>query len=317
MMSRLAIVGVGAIGGSVAADLADLKRDELLLCTRTPFDSLVVEHPQGRTEVRGRLVASPSDAMPVDWVLLTTKAHQSAAAGPWLDALCGAETVVAVLQNGVDHTARITPLVRPATPVLPVVVQLPAEKIAAGHVVQSRNGLLFVPDDTHGRRFATLFDGARTSVRPTADFVSQAWWKLISNAALGGVCALAQRENAIARDPAVRELVIRLMREVVLVGRAEGASLPDDAPEKVLDRVLEAAADHWSSISVDRREGRTMEWEVRNAVVGRLGRIHGVATPWNDAITAMLRAASGGSAGTDAATQSSARRPAPSAAETG
>lgn len=317
MTNRLAIVGIGAIGGSVAADLSDLRRDELLLCTRTPFERLVVEHPRGRSEVRARLAASPGDATPVDWVLLCTKAHQSAAARSWLDALCGPETIVAVLQNGVDHVERIAPLVRPATPVMPVVLQLPAEKIAAGQVVQSRDGLLFVPDDPHGRRFASLFDGARTTVRPTADFSSQAWWKLISNAALGGVCALAQRENAIAREPAVRELVIRLMGEVVLVGRAEGANLPDDAPEKVLDRVLEAAADHWSSISVDRREGRAMEWEVRNAVVGRLGRIHGIATPWNDAVTAMLRAADDGRRSPEDAAQPNASRPAPSAAETG
>jgi len=84
------------------------------------------------------------------------------------------------------------------------------------------------------------------------------------------------------------------MEEVAAVGRAAGAKLPPDAPDKVLARVLGAAPDHWSSITVDRREGRAMEWEVRNAVVGRLGRRHGVPTPWNDAITALLRAADAG-----------------------
>ncbi len=74
------------------------------------------------------------------------------------------------------------------------------------------------------------------------------------------------------------------------------AQLPEDAPRKSIERVLGAAADHWSSISVDRREGRPMEWEVRNAVVGRLGRRYGVPTPLNDAITALLRAADVGAA---------------------
>jgi len=317
MKRRIAIVGVGAIGGVVAADLADLARHEIQLCARTPFDRLVVEHPDGRSEVRDRPCLRPDSVGVADWVLLATKAHQSPAAKPWLDALCGPDTVVAVLQNGVDHVARIAPLLRPGVGVLPVVIQLPAEKTAAGHVEQSRNGLLLVPDDANGRNFAALFDGARTSVRPTADFTSQAWWKLISNAALGGVCALAVRESAIARDPDVRELVIRLMEEIVAVGRAEGATLPDDAPEKVLRRVLDAAADHWSSISVDRREGRPMEWEVRNAVVGRLGRAHGIPTPWNDAVTAVLRAADEGGRSTRGSGQSNGSGPAPSVAETG
>jgi 2-dehydropantoate 2-reductase len=111
--------------------------------------------------------------------------------------------------------------------------------------------------------------------------------------AIGGVCALALRENGIAKEPEVRSLVLALMREALEVGRAEGAELPDDAPEKALSMVLGAAPDHWSSITVDRREGRRLEWQVRNAVVGEVGRKHGIATPLNDVITTLLRAADG------------------------
>jgi 2-dehydropantoate 2-reductase len=292
MHTTVAVVGVGAIGGALAADLADLGRHRVLLCARTPFDRLVVRHPAGVSEVAGAPATDPGQASPVDWVLLATKAHQSATARAWLDALSGPGTRVAIVQNGVDHVERIAPLVRAADVVLlPVVVQLPAEKRAPGRVEQSRDGILLVPDGPDGHAFAALFEGARTVVRPTDDFPRQAWSKLLSNAALGAVCALCVRENAVVRDPGIREVVLRLMAEIVAVGRAEGAALPDDAPEKVIDRVLAVAADHWSSITVDRRAGRPMEWEARNAVVGRLGRRHGIPTPWNDAVTALLRAA--------------------------
>lgn len=291
MASRLAIVGVGAIGGTVAADLSDLGRHEILLCARSPFEHLRVRHPRKTSVVERASTIDPTNVAPVDWVLLATKAHQSEEARSWLDALCGPGTRMAVLQNGVDHIERIAPLVSPGTGIVPVVIQLPAEKTAPGVVEQSRDGALTVPDDDDGRDFAALFRGARTAVHLTDDFKSQAWWKLVSNAALGGVCAVMLRENAIAQTPEVREIVLALMREVVSVGRAEGANLPDDAPERSLDRVLGAASGHWSSISVDRREGRPMEWAVRNEVVGRCGRRHGIPTPWNDAITALLRAA--------------------------
>jgi 2-dehydropantoate 2-reductase len=196
-----------------------------------------------------------------------------------------------VLQNGVDHVERIQPLVTSETLVLPVVVQMPAEKTAPGCVDQSRSGTLFVPDVEAGRDFAALFEGARTGADLRSDFLSQAWWKLLSNASIGGVCALALKPNGAVREADTQALVLALMREVLAVGRAEGATLPDDAPEKVVRAILSAAPDHWSSISVDRREGRPMEWQVRNAVVGRLGRKHGIATPLNDAITTLLRLA--------------------------
>jgi len=293
---RIAVIGIGAIGGAIAADLADLGRHGMVLCARTPFDRLRVRHPQGVSEVSVEIATTPEDAAArfdsaPDWVLLVTKAHQSDGARPWLAALCGSSTRIAVLQNGVDHVERVQPLAPDGTEVLPVVVQVPSERTGPGRIEQSHTGLLFVPDDAAGQAFAALFEGGRTQVRPTADFKSQAWWKLLSNAAIGGVCALAVRPNRVAGEPDVRALVLDLMREVAAVGRAEGAVLPNDAPEKALGLMLSAAPDHWGSIALDRREGRPMEWQARNAVVGRLARRHGIATPLNDAITTLLRLA--------------------------
>jgi 2-dehydropantoate 2-reductase len=302
-MSRsIAVVGIGAIGGAVAADLFE-RGHRLTLCSRTPFAELVVERPGATTTVPIAAHVEPSkveslSGKPPDWLLLCTKAHASASARAWLDALCGARTHIAVLQNGVDHVERIRPLlpsvVEDEAALLPVVIQLPAEKVAPGVVHQSRNGNLIVPAGPVGEAFATLFDGGRTTVAPRDDYFTQSWWKLLSNAAIGGVCALALRPNRAAAAPGIRDATLALMREVVLVGRAEGADLPDDAPEKVLERILAAAPDHWSSISVDRREGRPMEWRARNEVVCRLGRAHGVATPLNDLLVALLRAADPG-----------------------
>ena len=312
--ARIAVVGVGAIGGALAADLADRGRHRLVLCARTPIDGLVVDHTEGCSTVAATVATDPVSARDAfgeppapDWILLATKAHQTPAARPWFDALCGPRTRIAILQNGVDHVERLQPLVPAGTDLVPVVIQLPATRREPGRIHQSHSGMLFVPDDADGRDFAALFEGGRTRVRSTSDFHSQAWWKLLSNAALGGVCALTLQPNRVAADPGLRGLVVALMEEIAAVGRAEGAKLPADAPDKVLARVLDAAPDHWSSITVDRREGRRMEWEVRNAVVGRLGRRHGIATPLNDAVTALLCAADRGLA--ESPGSSTARRP--------
>lgn len=291
---KIAVLGIGAIGGSIAADLADLHRHDMQLCTRSPFDRLEVTHPAGASCTDAPVVTRPREARAADWILLATKAHQSESVAPWFERLCKPGTVVAVLQNGVDHEERIAPLVPKGTSVLPVVVQLPAEKHAPGRIEQMHAGTLVVPDTEPGRGFAQLFDGARTNIKTTDAFVTQAWWKLLTNAAVGGVCALALRENAVANDPDVQALILAMMAEVLAVGRAEGAMLPDDAPEKALKMVLGAAPGHWSSITVDRREGRKLEWQARNAVVGTRGRRHGIATPLNDLVTTLLRASDDG-----------------------
>jgi 2-dehydropantoate 2-reductase len=292
--SKIALIGVGAIGGSIAADLADLSRHEIQLCTRTPFEVLEVTHPAGTSRAEAGIVTRAEDATPANWILLATKAHQSEGARPWLERVCAPGTIVAVLQNGVDHEERIAPLLPTGTSVLPVVVHVPAEKLAPGKVEQLHTGTLVVPNTDAGHGFAELFEGARTRISVADDFITQAWWKLLNNAALGGVCALTLRENAVAGDLELRSLVLALMAEVLEVGRAEGASLPDDAPDKALAMALGAAPDHWSSITVDRREGRKIEWQARNAVVGARGRRHGIATPLNDLVTTLLRVSDGG-----------------------
>lgn len=293
-MKSVAIVGVGAVGGAVAADLGDTGRLRLTLCTRTPFEDLSVEHPAGTSSPSMRLAGDPSDVAVVDWVFVATKTYQCASPdghqlAPWLDRLCGGQTRIAVLQNGLDHAASVEPWSGRVLGVVPVIVELPAERLSPGRVRQRRDGRLIVGESESARVFASLFEGARTSVEIDPDFVTRAWRKLLVNAALGGVCALTLRENGVANDPDVRSLVLSVMREVAAVGRMEGASLPEDVPEAVLDEVLRKASEGWSSIVVDRREGRPMEWSARNAVVTRLARKHAVETPLNDAIVAMLR----------------------------
>ncbi len=44
-MSVIAVVGVGAVRGAVAAPLCAAGRDDVVLCVREPFDELVVESP--------------------------------------------------------------------------------------------------------------------------------------------------------------------------------------------------------------------------------------------------------------------------------
>ena len=290
----IAVIGVGAIGGAIAADLLDVGNAEVLLIARSRFAELVVEHPHGTSQHALEPHVDPEafhPQRPADWILLATKAHQSADAALWMAKLVGPETRVAVLQNGIDQVERVQPLAPGARAVIPVTVQIPAQRLQPGHVRQQHTGALLTVDDEHGRDFVAHFDGARTVAQARADFHTQAWWKLVMNAGSGAVCALVVRDNRAEQDPEIRELALNLMREAAAVGRAEGAELPADAPEKAMDLALAGAPGHWTSIAVDRREGRPMEWEARNAVIGRLGRKHGIPTPLSDMVTALLRVA--------------------------
>ncbi|MCC6434089.1 MAG: 2-dehydropantoate 2-reductase [Acidimicrobiales bacterium] len=288
----VAVVGVGAIGGLVAVALDAESPHKVLLCARKPIDGLAVQRPDGRVlRTYPVVMTDPRFVEPCDVVLLATKAYQSEGAKPWLDKAVGPDTVVAVLQNGIDQVERVQPLV-PGAAVVPVVVMAAAERVVPAFIQQNGNGLLELPDTDAGRRVAALFTGTGLRAEVVADFTARAWTKLLINAVVGAIGALTIRDLGVLAEPAIREQALALAAEVVAVGRAEGVAFAADAAERSLERALRGAPGHWSSISVDRREGRPLEWEVRNAVIGRLGRRHNVPTPLNDLVTALLAASS-------------------------
>src|SRR3989338_1900566 len=190
-MERVAVVGVGAIGGVVAARLLEKVRCDVTLCVRTPFEKLVVETPKQVIESRVRCATDPSAVTRADWVLLATKAHQTGGAAGWLKALAGPGTVIAVLHNGVEHVERVTPFANGAH-VLPVVVQCPADKVGLGRVKHRSFVRLVAPDGPHGRGLAALFYGTDVEVPLTQDIRTDLWTKLTVNCAQSPITGLTR-----------------------------------------------------------------------------------------------------------------------------
>jgi 2-dehydropantoate 2-reductase len=289
-MTRVAIVGPGAIGGTVAVRLAATPHHRIIVCARSPLARLTVETDEDTTTIEPNVHTTPDSVQPADWVLVATKAYDAAAAGRWLRHLAGPETRVAVLQNGVEHVERFAPFV-PEARIVPVIVEMPVERTQPGVFRQRRAGRLTVAAGAPGEDFARLFTDPAIQVRTTTDFHSEAWRKLALNCA-GAVPALTLKPAGIAHNRHAAEVMQALIREAITVGRAEGAQLDDSLVDSILDQYRNGPADAINSLHADRLAGRRMEIDARNGAVVRIGRVHGITTPVNQAVAALLEAAS-------------------------
>lgn len=289
-MSRIALIGPGAIGSTLLAWLAHGGRHEAVACVRTPFESLEVETPEEKLLVRPRILTDPAEGEVVDWVLVATKAYDASSAAKWFPKLVGPQTRVAIIQNGVEHVERFAPFLD-RSKILPVIIDLPAERLAPGRVRQRGRGKITISDNAEGRAFAELFSGTPLDLVLTNDFISSAWQKLCINAP-GAVSAILLKPSSVANDPIVAESMRAIIREAIAVGRAEGANLEDAIADKVLAGYRSAPADSMNSMHADRVAGRPMEIDARNGVIVRLGRKHGIATPYNEMSVALLTALS-------------------------
>jgi 2-dehydropantoate 2-reductase len=289
----VAVVGLGSIGGAAAGCLAAAGRHTVIACVRKPIGQLTLDGPDGTVEVPLRALTEPAQAAPADWVLLCTKTHQTEAAAPWLARLCATATRVAVLQNGIDHVARVAPLANGAA-MLPVIVYYNGERLGADRV-RLRQGAdqdLLVADDEAGRAFAQLFDGTPLRVRMSSDFTTAAWRKLLINAIASPITALTLQRQAVLRRPDVQELSLAILGEAIAVGRAEGAKFADDEAARTLATLFTFSGELGTSMYFDRVANRPLEHEALTGAIVAAGERHGIPVPINRALLPLLRAIS-------------------------
>jgi len=291
--TNIALVGPGAVGTTVAALLYKAGHS-VLVCGHTPRDSIELR-PDGEDPivVPGPVRTDPGEvAGPVDVVVLAVKATQNGDARGWLTRLCDDRTIVAVLQNGVEQVGQVQPLC-PSSAVIPGIVWYGAETQPAGWVRLRTEAALVLPTGPAAETVAELLRAAGCRVDCDSDFITAAWRKLLTNA-LAGFMALSGRRAGMFRREDVAALSRRYVAECLAVARAEGARLTDVAVDELVGLFRQAPEDMGTSILADRENRRRMEWDIRNGVIIRKARAHGLPKPISDVVVPLLAAASDG-----------------------
>ena len=286
-------MGPGAVGTTIAALLYQAGHS-VTVCGRTARDGIELR-PDGADPivVPGPVHTDPGDLTgPVDFLLLAVKTTQNDDAAGWLGHLCGEHTLVTVLQNGVEQVEQIQPHC-PSSSIIPGIVWYSAETQPQGWVRLRGQAALVLPSGPTAETVADLLRGAGCRVDCDSDFITASWRKLLTNA-LAGFMALSGRRSGMFRRDDVAELARRYVAECLAVARAEGARLPDSVVDEMADLFRDAPADMGTSILTDRENHRPMEWDIRNGVIIRKARAHGLATPISDVLVPLLAAAGDG-----------------------
>ena len=288
----IAVVGPGAVGTTIAAYLSAAGH-QVLVCGRTARSQIELRPDDGDPiVVPGPVRTDPAEITgPVGLVLLAIKATQNADGARWLARLCDEHTVV-VLQNGVEQVEQVQPHC-PASTVIPGIVWFSAETQPDGWVRLRGEARLALPSGPAATTFAELWRGASGTADCDPDFITAAWRKLLVNA-VAGLMVLTGRRSGMFRRDDLAELARRYAAECLAVARAEGANLGDDVADGTVEMFRQAPTDMGTSMLADREAGRPQEWDIRNGVIIRKARAHGIATPISDVLVPLFAAASDG-----------------------
>ncbi len=299
---RIAVVGVGGVGGLLAGLLGRAGRDEVVLVARgealaaVRARGLEVEVPGGTFMSRPALaVEDPAEAGPCDAVLVAVKAWQVAGLAPRLAPLLTGGGVVVPLQNGVEAADRLAAALPPAQ-VAGGVIWVYAWSEGPGRVKQIGAAPRLVMGERPGAPLGARLEvlaaalaaaGVKAELAP--DVAAAAWEKALLIGTLGLVGAVTRAPAGAIRDtPETRALLAGLMAEVAAVARARGVALAGDVVARTLAFVDGVPADATASMQRDLAAGRPSELDDQPGAIVRAARAAGVAAPLHEALVAAL-----------------------------
>ncbi|HLX31699.1 MAG TPA: 2-dehydropantoate 2-reductase [Gaiellaceae bacterium] len=296
---RICVVGTGAVGSLFAANLSLLEDVEVWAFDLNELHVAAINRDglrlSGAGEVTGRPRATSNAAeLPAcDFGLVATKAmHTEPAIAATAHAF--ADGCVATVQNGLGNEETIAQhverVIRGTT--------FPAGKLLEpGHVqwdVKGDTTLGPYDERTPLAEVERLADACTRAGMPASaveDARGPQWRKVIFNASTNPIGALTGLTHGrVCERPDLRALVSGLVNEGKAVAAAQGIELDAD-PEELIDHAAkpEVAYDHKASMLQDIEARRTTEVDYLNGGIVRFGREHGVPTPLNEAIWALIR----------------------------
>jgi len=299
---RIAIIGTGGIGAPLGASLARAGQDVAFVASGAHLEAmrangLRVEGDRGETLIRpAEAIDDPSSLDPVDLVLFCVKLWDVETAGNHIRPLIGGDTVVIPLQNGIDASERLAPILG-AAHLLGGVALVSGSIVAPGVIRQTgtHHGMVFGELDgqatARAERIHAVCRGAGIDAVLTGDIENARWQKFIGLVAVSGLCALTRRAIGDVRDdPDLGPLLDDAMREVVDVGRACGVKFAPDILQSVRARMIDPVPRHgMPSMAVDLRAGNRLELPWLAGTVVELGVARGVPTPINRVVYAALK----------------------------
>jgi 2-dehydropantoate 2-reductase len=319
MQKKLAVLGAGAIGSSVSADLTKAGHDVSVI-DQWPAQVEAMRSKGVHIQMKDGDVQVPIQAyhlcdlasanLEFDIVFLAVKSNDHRWMAEFIKPYLKRDSVLVGVQNGMNDDSLASIVGRDR--VVGCVVELSAEIFTPGLVQRNttHKGTWFSVGELDGfytprvREIAALMSHVgRCDI--TNNIYGAKWTKLIANSMTMGPRGLLGLTNGEATElPGMFDLAAKLGRESLAVGSALGYRIepifglradefagPDD---ENLMTAMKALLGHVGSRSRtapihDHIKGRRSEMEFISGVVSRKGKALGIPTPCNDAVVELDR----------------------------
>jgi 2-dehydropantoate 2-reductase len=306
---RVAIIGVGSIGGILLGALADTNAD--IICVsrgRTASNlsdmGLVLHTPEGSIEVvpSERYLVVDSESSPLseqirgtcDIAIICGKTLDTPALTQIASEVLTPEGYALTIQNGLGNAEILAH-------------RIGRDRVFVGSITHAawRNsegvvhwvgrgritfGALDGSENNKAEYLLNMLNDADLNAVLSDDIQQIIWKKLLINVAINPVCAIAGvRNGALLEINSLWQQSMQAMREAAIVARASGVDLGDIELETYLRDVVVISPENRCSMLQDIMAGRPTEIDALCGAVVLRGEAEGIPTPCNAILHGLIK----------------------------
>ncbi|RAH16135.1 MAG: hypothetical protein CMB56_001485 [Methanobacteriota archaeon] len=309
---KIAIVGIGSIGGLIAGQIANLNKHDLLLCTKNDIQKLelitngltIVSPANSNITIDYDIfsVCSGIDDLDDKWinscdlVLICTKSHSTHEASYFAKKIISKNGYCISIQNGIGNEEVISSVIG-FNSVLGGVITHGANKVDSsvinwagmGEIIIGKMPLTKINLDLI-EHFISIFNEANLNASSVHDIRVNLWSKLSINAAINPIAAICGVNNGALIEPYLFECSISAMQEVLQVARAIGVDVPSNHEMiNSLTQIIKNTKENRCSMLQDIMNGRRTEIDSICGEVIKNAENLGIQTPVNYTLMSIVK----------------------------
>jgi 2-dehydropantoate 2-reductase len=290
---KVAVMGAGAVGCYYGGMLARAGHDVTLIGRPIHVDAIMRDGLRMQTltfdeHVRVAASTQPSAVEGASLVLFCVKSTDTERAAAELKPHLAEDALVLVLQNGVDNADRVRTVI--SQEVAAAVVYVAAGMEGSGHVRHHGRGDLVIEPSSQSEAVARMLIDSQIPTEISPNVRGALWAKLILNCAYNALSAITQLPyGRLAENASVQSCMRDIVGECLAVAKAENIAIPGDVDASVR-MIAEKMPTQFSSTAQDVARSKPTEIDHLNGLIVRLGEKHGISTPANRVLHALVKA---------------------------
>ncbi|MBU3561150.1 ketopantoate reductase family protein [Polynucleobacter hallstattensis] len=298
---KIYVLGAGAVGCYFGGMLARAHHDVTFVArperaAALNASGLELDCKTFHETVKVRASSDLSVLSDADLVLLSVKSLDTERTMADVKSILPSKALILSLQNGIANIDIASKIV--ANPVYAAVVYVAAGMV--GHRTMKHHGrgeLLIgdmkesaLGDEQNLKEICKLFEVADVPCTISPQIKREMWLKFLVNCSFNAISGIGQISyGEMVKSPGIVNLIEEITREFLAIAALENVNITLAEALAANESIATTMVTQISSTAQDLFKGKMTEIDFLNGYIVELGKRHGVATPYNESVNALVK----------------------------